>query len=293
MFRKDIYHLIVFPIFILFFSSLFTGDNEILSDSNHTIVIYVFAGYDHKIEPEYDLRGKYWEDQVEMSFAHSIIVEHVANGEFIVNDVLFKVIPENSSPYYDMKECIRYEASLRHFLKYHPQQKWYVKVIHDTFINLSRFNVMLQELEKKYDPMKEIALAFNHFGDFPHGASYVFSNFAVRQFLMNIHIFQKYCHKSADDVAMRDFLREQNINQSHFYDKRVCIRVPEPQKDEIPPPCPANYTSPLRLGMPCKVSEAAMLHMHHIPMTNVRNVLKGIPDNYVVFWETSYQYCTL
>jgi len=279
---------------MIVFSILFVRDsNEILYYSNHSTVIYVFAGYDQKIPPEYDLRGKYWEDQVDITYSRTFLVEHVSNGEFTVNGVLFKVIPENSLPYYDMKECIRFEASLRHFLQYHPLQKWFVKVIHDTYINISKFSVMLQELEHMYNPMKEIALAYNYFGSFPHGASYVFSNYAVRLFLKNIDIFQRYCNQSADDVAMRDFLKYLNINQSLFYDKRICIRVPEASKDKIPQSCPANFSQSSIRGMPCRVSEAAMLHMHKIPMTRVRNVLNNIPENFVVFWNPQFQYCAL
>ena len=180
-----------FLIYILIFLNYFSIKNRVhfFISSNLSTVIYVFAGYDQKIPEDEDLRGIFWEYQIKNS---SILVEHVSNGEFIKNGILFQSIPENSKPYYDMKECIRFEASLHHFLEFHHEQKWFVKVIHDTFINISNFNDLIKDLEQLSDPMNNISLAFNYYENFPHGSAFIFSNFAVKLFIKNIHIFQKH-----------------------------------------------------------------------------------------------------
>ena len=175
--------------------------------------------------------------------------------------------------------------------------KWYFRGTHDTFINLTALNELIEELEMKYDPMKEYVFAYNlHEYNkiyYPQGGTgWLFSNFAVKQFYKSIQLFKSICVNSFDDVSLAIFMNELNIDVMKWKSDRFICTFPNTQLKIIKqknwlevPKCPKEGYS-LRKGLPylpvSRVRSAASIHMHKVPMNEAWDLLLATPPNIAV-----------
>ena len=95
------------------------------------------------------------------------------------------------------------------------------------------------------------------------------------------------------NYLLKIFIFFKNINQSFYYNNKICIQVPDLNIENVLP-CPINYSIFNKRSNPCNIKKASMLHMHRIPMTKVVNLLQSIPENYFVFFDSNkFTYCNL
>lgn len=274
---------------------------------NSSIAFYQIAGFDYKLVNELDLRGILWEKQTE-GYGGNISFVFFSNGPLSVNNITF-LVPDGHSGDPDKKFCHRAEATLKHFVEHHSDYKWYFRGIHDTFVNFTALTEVIMELESKYDPMKEFAMAYNcheyNYKLYPHGGTgYLFSNYAVRKFVDNMDRFLHHCNGIADDVGLTDFLKFFGVDVTTFISSRFIVTWPNTQTDVIlkrqfhrVPPCPDYYqlynNAPKQ--RPCHIKTAASLHMHRIKMQDMEDLLRLIPDDFAVTYldPNSPRFCRL
>jgi hypothetical protein len=161
---------------------------------------------------------------------------------------------------------------------------------------------MLEEFESKIDPMKQFMFAFNfhEWGSryYPHGGTgWLFSNYAVHQFLTKVNWFDAGCRGSiGDDVYMPHFFRIFGLNVESYQTSQFIVTFPNKQLDVVlnkefdrVDACPSGYSlywgaKPLVPGL---VHRAASIHMHTIPMDLAYKVLQEAPDDFAVTFPNS------
>ena len=269
-----------------------------LIKSNTSIAIYTIFGA-HQNLP-IDLRGNFWEFQVQY-FTGKVDLEYMSDGPLTVHGInktiKCLVLPEGSSEYDDKDFCIRTPESWFHFAKFHSTDKWYFRGTHDTFINMTALAQVLNDLEKKYDPMKEFVFMFNfhEYGHvfYPHGGTgWLFSNYAVMKFAAEGNLFHDVCKGTVgDDVALTKYLEAKGFHIIDWQSPRFIVTYPNTELDIILnnqtqdiEPCSNGYKlSPflqeLFTGRP---KTAVAIHMHRVPMNIAWKVLKQTPENFGV-----------
>lgn len=285
--------------------SNFGADSKDLYISS--IAFYHIAGADHKLEDDVDLRGILWEKQTE-GYRGNVAFVFFSNGPLTVNNITF-LVPDGHSGDPDEKFCNRAEATLKHFVANYPNYKWYFRGIHDTFVNFTALIEVIKELESKYDPMKEFAMAYNcheyNYKLYPHGGTgYLFSNYAVKKFVENMDRFLYHCSGIADDVGLTDFMKSFGIDVTKFISSRFIVTWPNTQTDvllkrqyDAVPPCPDYYqlykNAPKQY--PCHIKTAASLHMHKIKMKDMEHLLRITPEDFAVTYldPNSPRFCRL
>ena len=262
-----------------------------LIQSNSSIVFYIIAGKKQKLNP--DLRGKFWEFQLN-SFTGKYWLEYLSDGPLFVNGINFTILPFQNMSYDDSKFCIRTPESWLHFMKYHSNVKWYLRGTHDTFINLTSLNEMINEFEKKIDPMKEFAMAYNvhEYNNifYPQGGTgWLFSHYTVKKFAKSFKNFKNICENSFDDVALTYFFKEFNLSVNDWKTNKFIVTFPNTELNIIKynqwnkiKKCPINgynLSKTLPSLFPGNVRSAVCIHMHKVPMNEVWDLLKKIPNN--------------
>ena len=311
--RKILIFLIIFHI-ILAFSYLcsfitylflkYNGENtniffeqnrEIqVINSTTSIVFYTIAGHNQSIFP--DLRGRFWEFQLKF-FKGDFKLEYFSDRELTVNDIQFKPIINKQQQSTDQNLCIRTAQTWSHFIENHPKMKWYFRGTHDTFINLTALNEVINDLEKKYDPMKENVFAYNvhEYSKvlYPQGGTgWLFSNYAVKQFNKSNKLFQSLCADSFDDVSLALVMRSLNIDVLKWASDRFICTFPNKELNIVKykrwmevPKCPKNGYR-LHKDLPylpvTRVRGAASIHMHKVPMNEAWDLLLATPQNIAV-----------
>jgi hypothetical protein len=239
-----------------------------------SIAFYINIGHTHKVTP--DLRGNFWEWQLP-SPVLNISVTYVGDGPCrLINDSVCFQTPFNGMwEYVDDRQCLRTQSGWRHFVTHNSEKRWYFKGVHDTFVNISLLEELIEELEGKCDPMNEPMMAFNlhEYGRYlyPQGGSgWVFSNYVVRKLWENVDAFQQLCDGAhADDVAIGHFLPRLGWNVTDYQMSRFMPYWPlvKVNWDSVEA-CPPNYllfpnAMPLR-PTPCR--RLIAVHMHEVPM---------------------------
>lgn len=260
-----------------------------------SIAFYTIFGYDQKFPPGQDLRGKYWEFQIK-DYSGVTNVTYVSNGPVQIPDINVEIMTDNNITFHDKQFCHRATNTWKHFVAHYPEHRWYFRGTHDTFVNWKYLLEMIQDFESKYDPMKEYVLAFNcheyNHQLYPHGGTgYLYSNYAVREFLKREQEFRSICSGSADDVALNYFLKIQNIKVEDWMTNKFIVTWPNTETDiimkrqyERVANCPKVYrlfpsAAPM---LPCPARTAASIHMHRIPMPQAWEILQNTPENFAV-----------
>ncbi|EAY07270.1 hypothetical protein TVAG_240710 [Trichomonas vaginalis G3] len=260
-----------------------------------SISFYNIVGNDQKFPPGQDLRGKFWEFQIK-DYSGTTAVNYISNGPLTTNNITFEVLTDNQQTHNDKQFCQRTPNTWKHFVEKYPDYRWYFRGTHDTFVNWKYLLELIQELESKYDPMKEVALAYNcheyNHKLYPHGGTgYLFSNFAVRQFLKRESEFRSICLGSADDVAFNYFLQIQSIKVEDWMSNKFIVTWPNTETDiimkrqyERVAQCPKVYRlfSNAAPMLPCPCRTAASIHMHRVPMPQAWEILQNTPKNFAV-----------
>lgn len=262
-----------------------------------SIAFYIVLGANHKVEP--DLRGKFWEFQLP-DFKHDYTLDYISDGPMQRDGMNITTLPPDSLPGSDKQFCKRAPAIWQHFVQNYNDTKWFYRGVHDTFLNLTALDLQLKELEKTIDPMNEWGLVYNcHeyvYNMYPHGGTgYLFSNYAVRQFVKKINEFKSICSGGADDLALSPFLQSFGIDVMAHYSTQYIVTMPNTQVDTILEgrfneirKCPEYYQlySNAPKMKPCHVKTAVSMHMHHIQMDKVLPMWLKVPDNYYVTYLT-------
>jgi len=260
-----------------------------------SIAYYIIVGADQKMPQEHDLRGKFWEFQLKGAPGKHIPV-YVSNGPLEVNGVKFMVLPEKSQPYRDSQFCIRTPETWKHYWANYNETRWYFRGTHDTFVNVTALMSLIEELESKYDPLTEFAMAFNFheygYRYYPHGGTgWLFSNYAMKVFNEKIERYQQICASSYDDVALSPFLKELGVDIMTFQSHRFIVTWPNSENKIIydkeyhkVKPCPEFYH--LFQGgkglKPCPARLAASIHMHKVPMDEAYSLLGQTPEDFAI-----------
>jgi hypothetical protein len=257
-----------------------------------SISIYTITGSENFIKKHEDRRGQTWEWQMQGS-RHKYNITMVSNGETKIPGYDVIVLTDSGNYSRDRVLCQRTANSLIHFTKYFNDYKWYYRGISDTYIDCNNLFNIIEELELKYDPMKEVAMAYGlhvsrKVGMFPHGGSgYLFSNYAVNLFVENIEFYRKTCVNQADDTTFTLLFERLNIDIEKWHSDRFMQNWP--RTDVAKKECPQYYQLyPGALKMiPSLKSRVAVAHMHHIPMPIMRSRFTSVNGSFGLYWETS------
>lgn len=268
---------------------------------NTSIAFYVIVGATHHIPPEEDIRGRFWEFQLPYNKLNTT-VHYVSDGPIKINGEPALVPGDNpNATFNDRQFCIRAKYVWKHFVENHKDTKWFFRGIHDTFVNMTGLVDMLRELEKKIDPMNEWGLVYNvhEYGYqlYPHGGTgYLFSNYAVRQFVSKIANFDHYCYQIADDVGLAPFMRDLfGLDITKYISNKFIVTWPNTENDiifkkeyhkaSICPPYYQLYTDAFKLT-PCPAKTAVSIHMHRVNMRLALPLLQQTPDDFSVTYPT-------
>jgi hypothetical protein len=202
-----------------------------------SIAFYELIGARQNITP--DLRGNFWEWQLP-SFPGDYSVYYLGDGPCnLIEGKTCIVLPEGRQSYDDQRCCVRTAESWRHFVKYESLKKWYFRGTHDTFVNMTALLAMIEKFELQIDPMKEYMFAFN-FHEYnrvyyPHGGTgWLFSNYAVHQFLTRIGRFNSGCTwEIGDDVFMTKFFKEFGLAVEDYQTNQFIVTFPYSQSDLV------------------------------------------------------------
>ena len=260
-----------------------------------SIAFYNIFGNDQKFKEGEDCRGNYWEFQLN-DYTGVTNVTYVTNGPLTINNKTVLVLTDGGLTTDDRQFCQRTPNTWHHFMNNYPNHRWYFRGTHDTFVNFKYLMELIQELEKKYDPMTQYAMAYNchEYGHrlYPHGGTgYLFSNYAIKQFLAKEHDFRRICSYSADDVALHDFLNQLGEPVEKWMTNKFIVTWPNTETDIIMKKqyykvknCPKAYRlySEATPMLPCPCRTAASIHMHRIPMNKAWEILQNTPENFAV-----------
>ena len=272
-------------------------------NKNSSITIYTILGFNQTFNP--DIRGHFWEPQIEKLPPEyrnvKIYTSYIAEDEMNIPGIRVLTPYNMRPPISDRGLYIRTTNNWIHFLRNYPDVHWLYRGVHDSYINLTNLIHLINLLEYKYDPMKEIVLRYGLFqyADFlyPHGGSgHLLSNAAVKYFYPYINHFREMRNYSiGDDTALTLLFEELNINLFEFQSEQFIPSFPETlinfekileqkrKNSSIIPPCPEyyypipdnnNYTL-----KPSRFSEAAVIHAHHVPMQAVEKILSNLPES--------------
>ena len=257
---------------------------------NFSTVIYVIAGVNLEFEP--DPRGVTFEYQLDQ-LDTDIDVVYVADGKLDSNGRKW-IDATSSNP--DPKLCDRTAWTWEHFEKNFPDKRWVFRGVHDTYVNITALNMLIANLEKKYDPMTEMVFSWNFheysYMLYPHGgAGWLMSGFAVRQFAKRTERFKWLCDGSADDVALAPFAEEYGVNIQKWLSPQHCVTWPNQQLDMILSgdyssvlTCPAGYYlfngSPYFKHIP--YWEMVSIHLHRTDIIKIRNAIDTVPKEMAV-----------
>ena len=288
---KFIIKSIPFQSFVVFISILLSFRipnvlfNLNVSDYSTSIAFYTIIGSEKYIEDGDDLRGRTWEYQLEYS-PISYTYQFVSNGNVTIPGYNVLVLTDSGKYSSDHYLCQRTSNSMLHFYKNYPNTRWFYRGTNDTFLNMTNFLDIIYELEEKYDPMTEIAMAYYQFEFmwrmYPQGgAGYLFSNYAVRLFAENIDFYRNVCFRSADDLAFRDLFDLLNISIGEWHTNRFIHRFPLDLNFNNLKNCPKSFqvypNSPFLESS--LISKLASIHIHHVPMKKMRYYLSSIPED--------------
>ncbi|EAX91157.1 hypothetical protein TVAG_497980 [Trichomonas vaginalis G3] len=264
---------------------------------NTSVAFYVIVGASHKIPPDEDLRGKFWEWQLPYKDLNAT-VDYVSDGPVNITGIPALVPGVNPNARFDDRQfCIRAPYTWKHFVEKHGEARWYFRGIHDTFVNMSGLVETMKNLESQLDPMKEFGFAYNvhEYGYqlYPHGgAGYLFSNYAVKKFHENAGRFNYYCHQIADDVGLAPFMRDVfGLDVTKYISKYFITTWPNTENDIIfkkeyykvgqCPPYYQLYNGAAKLT-PCPAHSAVSLHMHKVNMKLALDLIQQTPEEFSV-----------
>jgi hypothetical protein len=270
------------------------GNGRIRSASS--IAFYTIVGASQVITGR-DLRGRFWEWQLS-EFAGNYTLHYISDAPLTINGIACSVLPEGSRGYSDSQFCTRTPETWRHFMKHNSATRWYFRGTHDTFVNLTSLSQVLDDLERRGDPMTTLHFAFN-FHEYnnryyPHGGTgWLFSNFAVRKLHEQIGQYVGLCLSSFDDVALSVLFERMGIDMTSYQTSKFIVTWPNHMLDVIfqkrwsaVAKCPQTY----RLCPGCKglapgyARTAASIHMHKVPMELAWKVLSETPLDYGVYF---------
>lgn len=284
--------------------------SETLFESNTSIAFYIIASVKQKFVP--DLRGRFWEPLLTKT-KFNYTIHYIGDVEFTVNGTTFKDIrntsQNNSSNIDDRQLCERVSASWSHFLKYHPNTKWYFKGSHDTYINVPELLKLISELEKKGDPMETYNFAYNvhrfyHIVYPQGGAGFLASNYAIRRFNQRPSVFRRNCRATADDVGLVGLFKVHNLSIMKYATTKFIVTWPYIQEKMIRynvtydlPQCPPYFKyrkDGFRLYT-CPAYQPAVVHFHHFPMEYAKQSIETAKPNWGVYFKTEFKpiFCLL
>lgn len=276
-----------------------------LEDRPISIVIYVIFGAFQK-NIQHDIRGHFWEPQLRNFTKDTIIVNYISDFNMSIPGLnIFQVEYDSYFPNLDKNDrtvMFRTSETWHHFASKYKRIPWYFRGTHDTYINLLNLKSLIHELEKKYNPMKDIVMRYGlheHAGlIYPHGGSgYLFSNAAVRLFATKYHEFRKGSKNClGDDTCMPFFMKKYfNLNATDYGSDLFIFSYPidDPihisQNFSAAPMCPEHYQvfKDSMQMKPHKYSSAVSMHMHRVNMDEVVPRLDRMPENIALSF--SYQ----
>lgn len=308
--KKRFSRLYVFLIHLLFLpapSYLFCATYprqkvRLLCETNiyHTsIAFYTIIGSEPYLPENERIHGHTWEWQLNNS-PNEYHVTFAANGKIIVPGFDAAILTDSKGYSPDKNLCERTSNSMIHFTQNFDHYKWFYRGTADTLIVLDNLLNITEELEKKYDPMKEVAMAYAEFEYYTKmypqgGAGYLFSNFAVNLFVKNLNFYREKCAKSADDLAFRDLFDHLNISVGQWNTNRFAVKWPESK--EIHSKCPEYYQlyRNARKHYPVQVSKLASIHMHKVPMPLINSSYFQTNGSLGYYWPTAARcfFCNL
>jgi hypothetical protein len=247
-----------------------------------------------------DLRGITWERDVE---SDGVEIHHVSSGPLEVNGINYTVLPEGAQAYRDKRMRRITKGCWSHFVKYHPETRWFLRGFHDMFVNVSNLLKMIKELEEKYDPMSEWVSRYgcgSFFGlDYAHGSTgHFFSNFAVKTLANNTAIFDNCPRRWNEDSCLHFVMDKLKLPFYESCSTKFIISFPEDIGElKVKKICPSYNLWGVR---PSKITtghtpviEAVALHMHHIPMDFWRDwINRTMALNLSIIWKWRARFCT-
>ena len=280
--------------------------SKIIFESNTSIAFYIIGTVKQKFNP--DLRGRFWEPLLTKT-RFNYTIHYLGDVEFTVNGTTFIDIRNNSSNIDDRQLCERVSASWNHFLKYHPNTKWYFKGTHDTYINVPELLKLISELEKKGDPMEAYNFAYNvhryYRTVYPQGgAGFLASNYAIRRFNQRPSLFRRKCRATADDVGLVGVFKAHNLSIMKYATTKFIVTWPYMQAKMIRnnvtynlPQCPPYFLyrkDGFRLYT-CPAYKPAVVHFHHLPMEYAKQSIETAKKNWGVYFKTEFKpiFCLL
>ena len=293
-----IFIIFVFFLFLIFDMRLQNYDhsqsnNPIFVDIKYPLSIYVVSHKQVILSP--DLRGRFWENQINFNSHQMITIDHLSNRKFTVNDVEFSGDENFFTFDYDSKLCTKAKLVFESFLKDHPNSGWLMRATHDSYIIINNLLKVIKELEEKYDPFNDIALAYELYTNknktFPHGSIILFSRKFVEEIMKDIDNYEILCQTTADDVAFGLWMKNKNIDLEKFRNKRFQINWPNTYENmprivyyKFAPlfseKCPKYWSMPgMKEKEPKLASELAAIHFHSVNMLLCQNIVKYIENN--------------
>ena len=290
--------ILFFLLFLLFDIRLETGDyseaqKPIFVDIKYPLAIYVVSHKQLRITP--DLRGRFWENQLNFISHQPITLEHVTTRKFSVNGIDFAGEDNFFSFDLDRTLCTKAKLVFEKFLRDHQYSGWLMRATHDSYINIANLLKTIKELEEKYNPMKDIALAYELYTNknitFPHGSIILFSRKFVEEIMNDIQNYSEICAKTADDLAFGIWMKKKNISLEKFRNKRFQINWPNTYENMprfnyyrfsslFGTKCPENWSiNGIKSAKPKHVSELAAIHFHSINMLFAQDISTYIENN--------------
>ena len=196
--------------------------------SDTEISIFVFG--DSYIHFDPDLRGRFWEHQIQ-EIGKNISVQYIANTRNIAG--FNWTVPESLKfTAADPGSCEKNIESWKLFSLSGRPKRWYFKADQDTYINLPQLLTLISELDKKIDPFTTpyFQYALTEAPDtgamvFPHASSgWLISHAAVRILFSHMHHFSHVCSKLGEEIAFGQMILDMKYDVEDFYNPRF---IPE------------------------------------------------------------------
>jgi hypothetical protein len=161
------------------------------------------AGHDHF--PKRDLRGITWERDFPES--SQVDIHHISDGPLYLHGINWTFLPEGVAPYFEKSLRILTKESWKHFVRFHPHSRWFLRGCYDMYVNVTNLLELVKQLERAFDPEHEFVARYGcHFAkgfDYPHGSTgHLFSAYAVRQFIADIPVFDACPQRFCDDICL-------------------------------------------------------------------------------------------
>jgi hypothetical protein len=254
-----------------------------------SVVIYYIIGAAQILQGK-DLRGMTWERDIKND--SEIIVEHCSTGYSRVNGIKWTSLPEGAEPYFEVLMRRVTKLSWEHFVKHHPNARWFLRGFHDMWVNITNLRDMVRRLDEHYDPMTQWVGRYgcgHQSIDYPHGSTgHFFSNFAVRELAKHVKIYDACDRTLWDDLCVRLTMEKLGYEFYSGCSTQFIISYPRGgQKWSVAPNCSrlAFYDARSLLKIPpTPLYDAVTVHMHSIPM-EFWNVLLLEANHMSVIWE--------